>query len=86
MKQNPIYCYTASITSQVSWLHKHMGHPACEAMCKAITSGAWQNIKSTVDQFCRAMSQNPCLLCIVVKKTKPKIQHSEQTDSLDLHF
>ncbi len=61
IKQNPICCYTASITSQVLQLHEHMGHPSPEAMCTAIISGAWQNIKLTTDQVCRAMSQSPCL-------------------------
>ena len=84
IKQNPICCYTASITSQVLRLHERMGHPSPEAMCTAITSGAWRNIKLTTDQVRRAMSQNPCLPCILAKKNKPKIQHSEQIESTNL--
>jgi len=61
-----------------------MGHPSPEAMCTAITSGAWQIIKLTTDQVRRAMSQNPCLPCILAKKNKPKIQHSEQIELTNL--
>ena len=61
-----------------------MGHPSPEAMCTAIISGAWQNIKLTTDQVRRAMSQNPCLPCILAKKNKPKIQHSEQIELTNL--
>jgi hypothetical protein len=61
-----------------------MGHPSPEAMCTAITSGARQNIKLTTDQVRRAMSQNLCLSCILAKKNKPKIQHSQQTDLTNL--
>jgi hypothetical protein len=41
IKGKAIYCNTASITSQVLQLHERMGHPAMEAMCSAIDSGAW---------------------------------------------
>ena len=61
-----------------------MGHPSPEAMCTAITSGAWQIIKLMTDQVRRAMSQNPCLPCILAKKNKPKIQHSEQIELTNL--
>ncbi len=37
-----------------------------------------------MDQFHRAMSQNPCLPCILAKKNKLKIQHSEQTELTNL--
>jgi len=40
-KRKPIYCNTASISSQVLCLHERMGHPATEAMCTAINFGAW---------------------------------------------
>jgi hypothetical protein len=36
------------------------------------------------EQVRRAMSQNPCLPCILAKKYKPKIQHSQQTDLTNL--
>jgi hypothetical protein len=51
-----------------------MGHPAMEAMCNAIDSGAWQNSNLTVDQVRRAMNQNMCLPCILAKKNKLKIK------------
>ena len=84
IKQNRIRCYTASITSQVLRLHERMGHPSSEAMCTAITSGAWQNIQLTADQVRRTMNQNPCLPCILSKKNKPKVQHLQQTDLTNL--
>jgi hypothetical protein len=51
-----------------------MGHPAMEAMCNAIDSGAWQNSDLAVDQIWHVMSQNTCLPCILAKKNKPKIK------------
>jgi hypothetical protein len=58
-KRKPIYCNTASISSQVLCLHERMGHPATEAMCTAINFGAWKNVKITADQVHRVMNRNP---------------------------
>jgi hypothetical protein len=73
---NPIYCNSTSVTSKVLQLHDRMGHPSPEAMCTAITSGAWKNTKVSTDQVRRVMKQNPCLPCILAKKNKPKMDSS----------
>jgi hypothetical protein len=84
IKQNSLSCYTISIANQVMHLHEHMGHPSSESMCKAITSGASQNAKVTVDQIRRVMEQSPCLPCILAKKNKPRIQSSHSSNPLNL--
>jgi hypothetical protein len=74
IKGKAIYCNTASVTSWVLQLHERMGHPAMEAMCKAIESGAWQNSDLTGDQIWCIMNQNTCLPCNLAKKNKPKFK------------
>jgi hypothetical protein len=83
-KRKAIYCNTVSVTSRALRLHERMGHPATEAMCNAIDSGAWQNSNLTVDQVRRAMNQNICLTCILAKKNKPKSKSSSKDTLLGL--
>jgi hypothetical protein len=80
IKRKPIYCNTASISSQVLRPHERMGHPATEAMCTAINFGAWKNIKIMADQVRRVMNPNPCLLCMLAKKNKPSIANPEKNN------
>jgi hypothetical protein len=80
IKRKPIYCNTVSIANQVLRLHERMGHPASEAMCTAISFGAWKNVKITTEQMCRVMKQNPCLPCLLANKNKPAIANPEKND------
>jgi hypothetical protein len=84
IKRKPIYCNTVSIANQVLRLHERMGHPATEAMCTAISFGAWKNTKITAEQVRRVMKQNSCLPCLLAKKNKPVIPHPEKNNLSDL--
>jgi hypothetical protein len=83
-KRKPIYCNTVSIANQVLCLHERIRHPALEAMCTAISFGAWKNVKIIAEQVRRVMKPNSCLPCLLAKKNKPAIANPEKNDLNEL--